>query len=69
MAKDGVAIDFGQIYWYDSPNQHGGYPILMAQCHFITRNAWHTIHSQESGYIPLQTCLVAHPQSDQQENH
>jgi outer membrane protein assembly factor BamB len=27
-AKDGVAIDFGQIYWYDSPNQHGAIPYL-----------------------------------------
>ncbi len=26
--KDALAIDFGQIYWYDSPNQHGAIPYL-----------------------------------------
>jgi len=51
----GEALAFGQIYDYESPNQHGGFPYLWSTNHPTESNTWMMFDAYTGNYI----CSIA----------
>jgi len=47
----GESLAFGQIYNYDSPNQHGGFPYLWSIEHPTEPNTWMMFDAETGNYI------------------
>jgi outer membrane protein assembly factor BamB len=47
----GESLAFGQIYNYDSPNQHGGFPYLWSTSHPTEPNTWMMFDAYSGSYI------------------